>query len=297
MKKITIILGILAVAGLMAITVITKAQEMMLKNVNANIADYYYISSPNGNSLEITQEGLLCQYDIKSYAFSTTENNGHFTYKLQTDILGDTRFYATGIAGDKNANYETEFPKCVAEKNDALSEQLLFHPSAGGEIESADRGHGKLYISLKKAHSLSETAALVESLKEYGEVTWLWVDTYAGTDISGTSMVQNPYSAEKNSALPQKYVGVYGMPLYYDGEPAEGSVQRFINILNNCKDIADDFCQQQILTVKRNIKPDGGAITEGDIKIIGLVLLLPENSDRDDTFSALLKNEEIRVVR
>lgn len=296
MRKIQLLIGAVALVGLITITVITKAQEINLKGVNQCIADYYYISSPNGNVLEIEQDGLLCEYDIKKYDFSTAEDNGHITYKSKTEFLGDTRFYPTGISGDINVNYETEFPKCVAEKNDSLTGQLLFHPSTDGEVESTDRGHGKLYISLKNAHSLSETAEIIESLKKYGEVTWLWVDTYGNEDISGVITVQNPFSAEKNALVPNKYTGVYGIPLYYNGKLVENSTECFLRVLNGYDNTDDNFCQEKIFSVKNSIKPDGGAVTEENIKIIGLVLLISDETDRDEAFAAILNNDAVRAV-
>lgn len=289
MKKARLMIIIFAIVGLVGITVMVKTKESWLKGVNESVADYYYISSPNGNSLQINQDGLSSTYELIKYEYSTSEDSGRFKYRADAQIIDKVKFYHTGLLSGDSSNYETEFPRCVMEKNDASGKQLFYHPSADESIVKSEKNDGgKIYVSLKKAVSLTETAAIISELSEYGEVTWLWVDTYSGKDMSKAATVQN-------ADFDGESLNVYGIPLYYSGEKIENAAACFLGKLGSSLN-NDNFCADVLSSVKMGIKPEGGELSEADIKIIGLVILPAPETDREEIFEALCAQENVRAV-
>lgn len=290
MKKARLIIIFFAIVGLVGITVMVKAKETWIKGISDSIADYYYISSPNGNSLQVKQGGLSCEYELKKYNYSVSEDNGHFGYKATADILGNVKFYHTGLLSGDSSNYETDFPRCAMEKNDASDQPFFYHPSVDeNRVKSEKTDGGKFYVSLKSAVTLTEAAAIAAEFSEYGEVTWLWVDTYSGMDMSKAATIQNAgFDGEK--------MNVYGIPLYYNGERIENAAACFLDKLNGTAFDNNKFCADVLRSVGAGIKPEGGEINETDIKIIGLVILPAYETDRDEIFEALCAHENVRAV-
>lgn len=290
MKKARLMIIIFALVGLVGVTVMVKTREGWLKGINESISDYYYISSPNGNSLEVKQDGLFCYYELKKYDYSTLEDNGYLKYKAEASIIDKVKFHNTGLLSGDSSNYETDFPRCAIEKNDASDKQLFYHPSVDEtKVKSEKSDGGKMYISLKGALSLNETAEIISKLSEYGEVTWLWVDTYAGQDMSEAEIIQN-------AGFDGKKLNAYGIPLYYGGEKIENAADCFLGRLNSVSSDNDNFCAEVLTSVKRGIKPEGGEITETNIKVIGLVILPSPEIDRAEIFEAICKDENVRAV-
>jgi len=289
-KKVRLMIIIFAIIGLVGISVMVKLKENWLREINESAAVYFYISSPNGNALNIKEGGLLTEYRLKKYNFSLSEDNGHIDYKTSADILGNVKFNSTLLSGDGNVNYETDFPRCLMEKNDASSDDVFYHPSADeSRIKSEKSDSGKYYVSFKNTLSLAETAAIISELSEYGEVTWLWVDTYAGKDMTSTATIQNAdFDGEK--------LNTYGIPLYYNGERIENAVGCFLDKLNNISLNNVNFCTKTLNSVKMGIKPESGEITEKDIKVIGLVFLPSTETDRSEIYENLCLQENVRAV-
>ena len=88
MKKtiIIIIISLLVTAGTFVLSKYHNRDKMMTQ-MNKDIQDYYYISCPNGNELDIKQKSSNeYQYSILSYPFSTTEYTNKFTFRLKVSL-------------------------------------------------------------------------------------------------------------------------------------------------------------------------------------------------------------------
>lgn len=128
-------------------------------------------------------------------------------------------------------NDETGFPLRVIEKKDALNYQAFFYPGIQrAEIKLYSLGRLR-YLSLEHAISYREAMTLISDLKHYGEVSWLWVDTYGQSDINDNPVtIQNPF--DYSLQYKEDSLSVHGIPIYYDGVHVDEPLERFLDILN-----------------------------------------------------------------
>lgn len=286
MKKtiIIIIISLLVTAGTFVLSKYHNRDKMMTQ-MNKDIQDYYYISCPNGNELEIKQKSSNeYQYSILSYPFSTTESTNKFTFRLKVSL--DQRFIFEKIGlltGTSGANANTDFPNCLIKENDSSQNQRFFLPTPEENNDvSTILGEGKIYVSFKNAIDSSDISSVIDEYSEYGTVTWLWVDTY-NDSYSTLPTMQNPQNDER---------GVYGIPLFYGGEKVISPLDKFIAIIND-----NHVCLENEFEIIRNgIKKGNDEITQFDIDVIGIVLLSPKDLNRSAIINEIAKKENVYVV-
>ena len=107
MKKtiIIIIISLLVTAGTFVLSKYHNRDKMMTQ-MNKDIQDYYYISCPNGNELDIKQKSSNeYQYSILSYPFSTTEYTNKFTFRLKVSLDQKFIFEKIGLLTKYLANF------------------------------------------------------------------------------------------------------------------------------------------------------------------------------------------------
>ncbi len=276
---------------LCVLLLLRSMQVQKLEAVMSDLLDYYYISCPNGNVLSVsTWGGLRYRYKLISYSNRLTESVGSRTYGSETDIWGNTRFHLTGLlSGPSGMNDKTNFPQCVLEINDSLYKQRLFYPTfADSEIDASSMNGRRVYISFEHSMSYEETEEWISKLASYGNVTWLWVDTYGQTDMSNNPVtIQNPFESD---ALP-----LYGIPIYHDGMRVEEPLEAFLDILNHAMDDEDDNeMRRRLRDVKYGIKDLDSRLVETDIKIMGAVLLPVEGVNREQVLEELKKIDNVR---
>lgn len=268
-----------------------QEQEKNLDEITSSLTDYYYISCPNGNALYISEHGnLKYSYEVVKYAFDLHESNGSMSYQSETNILGETKFYHSGLlSGPSGMNDKTDFPQCVTEINDSSDIQRFFYPAFDhSEIKTAPSDGGKIYLSFDRSISYGEALELMEDIERYGTVTWLWVDTYGQNDMSCNPItIQNPHG---NNLLP-----VYGIPIYYNGLRVEKPLESFLKILNSLS-VGDNDNQinQRISDIRLGIRDSKDVIREEDIDVIGMVVLPLKELDRKHVFDALSQIDNIK---
>ncbi len=129
MKKtiIIIIISLLVTAGTFVLSKYHNRDKMMTQ-MNKDIQDYYYISCPNGNELDIKQKSSNeYQYSILSYPFSTTEYTNKFTFRLKVSLDQKFIFEKIGLlTGTSGVNANTDFPNCLIKENDSSQYQRFF---------------------------------------------------------------------------------------------------------------------------------------------------------------------------
>ena len=268
-----------------------QEQENKLDDIISSLSDYYYISCPNGNAIYISEyDNLKYSYEVFKYSFDLYESNGSMSYKSETNIGGNTKFYNSGLlSGSSGMNYKTNFPQCVIEINDSSDIQRFFYPSFdNSEIKTAPSDGGKIYISFDNSISYCEAPEFIKDIERYGTVTWLWVDTYGQNDMSCNPVtIQNPYA---NNNLP-----VHGIPMYYNGLCVENPLGSFLKILNSSS-VGDNDNQinQKILDIRLGINNSKAVLNEEDIYVIGMVVLPFEELDRKQVFDALSQIDNIK---
>lgn len=258
-------------------------QARKLNGIIDSISDYYYISCPNGNVLDISAAGnLKFDYNLIKYSHTLTEDSGRISYRSVTDILGKTKFMHIGLlTGPSGMNDRTDFPQCVIEVNDSSKEQRFFYKSVDGDqIKTPGADGGKIYISFQHSIAYDQTRELFSELDRYGNVAWLWVDTYGQSDMDHNPVtLQNPL---ENNELP-----LYGIPIYHNGEYVENPLEAFLEILNKSDENTDNPISSKIYNIKLGINASGGKLCENDIKIIGAVLLPSNDMDRKQILNDL----------
>lgn len=287
MKKTIIIIMIIISFLVTAGTVIFSKyhnRDKMMTQMNEDIQDYYFISCPNGNELDIMQKSSNeYQYSILSYPFSTTESTNKFTFRLKVSIDQKFIFEKIGLlTGTSGANASTDFPNCLIRENDSSQNQRFFL-STPEEVEiSTILGEGKIYVSFKNAINSSDISSLIDEYSEYGTVTWLWVDTYNDSD-STLPTIQNPQNGER---------GVYGIPLFYAGERLISPLDKFVSIIND----KHAYLEDEYESIRNGIKTGKDAIRQSDINIIGVVLLSPKDLNRSAIINEIAKKENVYAV-
>ncbi len=128
MKKtiIIIIISLLVTAGTFVLSKYHNRDKMMTQ-MNKDIQDYYYISCPNGNELDIKQKSSNeYQYSILSYPFSTTEYTNKFTFRLKVSLDQKFIFEKIGLlTGTSGVNANTDF---LLKKMILLNINVFFSP-------------------------------------------------------------------------------------------------------------------------------------------------------------------------
>lgn len=268
-----------------------QEQEKNLDEITSSLSDYYYISCPNGNAVYISKyDNLKFSYEVVKYAFDLYESNGSMSYKSETDILGNTKFYHSGLlSGPSGMNYKTNFPQCVTEINDSSDIQRFFYPTFdNSDIKTVPSDGGKMYISFDHSISYGEALEFIEDIERCGTVTWLWVDTYGQNDMSCNPItIQNPYG---NNILP-----VHGIPIYYNGLCVEKPLESFLKILNSLSvGNNDNQINQRISDIKLGINDSKTVISEEDIDVIGMVVLPFEELDRKQVIDVIIQTDNIK---
>lgn len=270
---------------------VKSEQSKNLNEITSSLSDYYYISCPNGNAIYISEyDNLKYSYEVVKYSFDLYESEGSMSYKSETNILGNTKFYHSGLlSGSNGMNYKTDFPQCVTEINDSSDIQRFFYPTFdNSEIKTVPSDGGKIYISFEHSMLYDEALALIEDMERYGTVTWLWVDTYSQNDMSGNPItIQNP---SENNILP-----VYGIPMYYNGLCVEKPLKSFLEIINSvsvCDN--DNQINQRIFNIRLGINNSKAVLSEEDIDVIGMVVLPFKELDRKQVFDALSQLDNIK---
>ena len=292
-KRFFIAIFIVTICGIFILSYINLSQTRKLNIIIDDLSDYYYISCPNGNELQISKlSNMKYKYDFIKYSFDLTENDGVITYESETTILGNTSFYRTGLlSGSTNINVQTNFPQCVIEKNDASLIPRFFHPSYTLDGREKKTDGGKIYISFKQPFSYNEVLAFISICEEYGTVTWLWVDTYKQINMDNDPItIQNPI---ENDVLP-----IYGIPLYHNGSFVEDPLNEFLDILNNAySSISDNYINEKLKKIKFGINNSDDMLRSEDIKIIGVVLLPfdQSKSDREEIFQFLNEIDNVKI--
>lgn len=288
MKKIITIISLIIISIAAGTIVLAKYQsrDKMMTQINQDIRDYYFISCPNGNELNIMQmDSSEYQYSITCFPYSTTESTKKDTFKLKVYLNQKFTFEKDGfLSGTSGANTSTDFPNCLIEKNDASRIQrfYLFPTKAVNDEISAIPGGGKIYVSFKNAISSSDISSVINEYSEYGTVTWLWVDTYNNSD-SIQPTIQNPRKEER---------GVFGIPLFYGGEKVTSPLERFIGIINN-----EHLCMESDFeNIKKGIKNGKDEIRQSDVKIIGIVLLPSKDSEHKAIIDEIAKKDNVYVA-
>ncbi|MGN0378145.1 MAG: hypothetical protein ACI4EU_01000 [Butyrivibrio sp.] len=281
---------IIAIFGVLYVK-LEQEQEKNLDEITSSLSDYCYISCPNGNAVYISEyDNLKYSYEVVKYSFDLYESNGSMSYKSETNIWGNTKFYHSGLlSGSSEMNYKTDFPQCVTEINDSSDIQRFFYPTFdNSEIKTAPSDGGKIYISFDHSISYGEALGFIKDIERYGTVTWLWVDTYGQTDMSCNPItIQNPYA---NNIFP-----VHGIPMYYNGLCIENPLEPFLEILNSSSvGNNDNQINQRILDIKLGINDSNAVISEEDIDVIGMVVLPFEELDRKQVFDALSQLDNIK---
>lgn len=226
-----------AIIGVVLFIAFMKSvQARKLNSMIDSISDYYYISCPNGNALYISEcDNLKYTYELVRYSFDLYESEGSMSYKSETNILGNTRFYHSGLlSGPSGMNDKTDFPQCVTEINDSFDIQRFFYPAFdNSEIRTAPSDGDKIYISFEHSMAYDQTRELFSEFDRYGNVTWLWVDTYGQSDMDHNPVtLQNPL---ENNELP-----LYGIPIYHNGGYVENPLEAFLEILNKSDENTDN---------------------------------------------------------
>ena len=86
---------IIAIFGVLYVK-LEQEQEKNLDEITSSLSDYCYISCPNGNAVYISEyDNLKYSYKVVKYSFDLYESNGSMSYKSQTNIWGNTKFYET----------------------------------------------------------------------------------------------------------------------------------------------------------------------------------------------------------
>ena len=270
---------------------IISEQSKNLNEITSSLSEYYYISCPNGNAIYISEyDNLKYSYEVVKYSFNLYESEGSISYKSETNILGNTKFYHSGLlSGSSGMNYKTDFPQCVTEINDSSDIQRFFYPTFdNSEIKTVPSDGGKIYISFDHSISYGEALEFIKDIERYGTVTWLWVDTYCQNDMSCNPItIQNP---SENNILP-----LHGIPMYYNGSCVEKPLKSFLEIINSvsvCDN--DNQINQRILDIKLGINDSKAVISEEDIDVIGVVVLPFEELDRKQVFDALSQIDNIK---
>lgn len=135
----------------------------MMTQMNKDIQDYYYISCPNGNELDIKQKSSNeYQYSILSYPFSTTEYTNKFTFRLKVSLDQKFIFEKIGLlTGTSGVNANTDFPNCLIKENDSSQYQRFFLPTPEEDNDvSTILGEGKIYVSFKNAINSSDISSV-----------------------------------------------------------------------------------------------------------------------------------------
>lgn len=150
-SKAIFIVSIFIIAAILAVLYVKLEQEQgkNLDEITSSLSDYYYISCPNGNAIHISEYGnLKYSYEVAKYAFDLYESNGSISYQSETNILGKTKFYHSGLlTGSSGMNDKIDFPQCVTEINDSSDTQRFFYPAFDrSEIKTAPSDGGKIYI-------------------------------------------------------------------------------------------------------------------------------------------------------
>ena len=292
-KRFFIVALIVIICVIFIASYINLLQAGKLNIMIDDLSDYYYISCPNGNELQISKlSNMRYKYELIRYSFDLTENNGVTTYESKTTLWGNTSFYRTGLlSGTANSNVQTNFPQCVIEKNDASLIPEFFYPSYTLDGSEKKTDGGKIYISFKQPFSYDEAFEFISICEEYGTVTWLWVDTYKQINMDNNPItIQNPI---ENDTLP-----VYGIPLYHNGSFVEDPLNEFLDVLNNAyNSISDNYINEKLKEIKFGINNSNEMLCSEDIKIIGAVLLPfgQTKSDREEIFQFLNETDNVKI--
>ena len=287
MKKVIIIITLIIISIIVSTTVFSKyrGRESKMTQINKDLQDYYFISCPNGNELDIMQKSSNeYQYSILSYPFSTTESTNKFTFRLKVSLDQKFIFEKIGLlTGTSGANVSADFPDCLIKENDSSRIQRFFlsKPKDDDEI-STIAGEGKIYVSFKNPISSSDISSVIDEYNEYGTVTWLWVDTYNDSD-STLPTIQNPQKDE---------IGVYGIPLFYCGEKVTSPLDKFITIIND----THNCLESEFENIRNGIKNEEDEIARSDVKIIGIVLLSQKDLNRSAIINEIAKKENVYAV-
>lgn len=284
MKKSIAIIALVIISITAGAVVLFKYQsrDKMMTQMNKDIQNYYFISCPNGNELDIMQmSSNEYQYFILAYPFSTTESANKFTFKLNVSLEQNFTFEKIGsLTGAKGANTTSDFPNCLIAENDSSRTRRFFLPPAKADDE--EPGDGKIYVSFKNAVGSSDISSVIDDYSEYGTVTWLWIDTYNDSDPT-LPTIQNPQKNER---------GVYGIPLFYRGEKVASPIDSFIGIMND-----KHLClESEFENIRNGIKIEEDEITQSDIKIIGIVLLSRNDLDRSAIIDEIAKKDNVYAV-
>lgn len=281
---IIIIISLLVTAGTFVLSKYHNRDKMMTQ-MNKDIQDYYYISCPNGNELDIKQKSSNeYQYSILSYPFSTTEYTNKFTFRLKVSLDQKFIFEKIGLlTGTSGVNANTDFPNCLIKENDSSQYQRFFLPTPEEDNDvSTILGEGKIYVSFKNAINSSDISSVIDEYSEYGTVTWLWVDTYNDSD-STLPTIQNPQNDER---------GVYGIPLFYAGEKLISPLDKFVNIIND----KHAYLEDEFENIRNGINTGKDTIKQSDINIIGIVLLSQKDLNRSAIINEIAIKGNVYVV-
>lgn len=283
MKKIITIISLIIILMVAGTIVLTKyhRRNLMMTQMNKDIQNYYFISCPNGNELNIKQVNSgEYQYSITCFPYSTTESTKKDTFKLKVNLNQKFTFEEIGfLTGTSGANTTTDFPDCLIAENDSSRIQrfYLFSARGGSNEVSTIPGEGKIYVSFKNAISSSDISSVIDEYSAYGTVTWLWVDTYNDSD-SILPTIQNPQKDER---------GVFGIPLFYGGEKVTSPLDRFIGIIND----KHACLESEFENIRNGIKKGKDEIMQSDVKIIGIVLLPSKDLEHKAIINEIAKKD------
>lgn len=288
MKKVITIISliILLIAAGTIVFAKYRSRELLMIQINKDVQDYYFISCPNGNELDIKQvNSNEYQYSISCFPYSVTDSTKKDNYKLKVRLNQKFTFEKIGLlTGASGANSTTDFPNCLITENDSSRIQRFYLFSSGNSNDelATIQDEGKIYVSFKNAISSSNISSVIDEYSAYGTVTWLWVDTYNDSD-SITPTIQNPQKDER---------GVFGIPLYYGGEKIAAPLDKFVYIIND----KHPCLENEFDVIRNGIKAEKGEIIQSDVKIIGIVLLPKNDSVYSTVIDKISEKENVYVA-
>ena len=234
------------------------------KKESENCINYtYYLQYPNSNKKDI-REMVKRELTLHHNVYLSTHKN--ILDIMETDPYVNNNF-PQEIMDNVDSGVKFYHPNNPAD-NELQNDQALNYNSNYKQTT--------LNLSFDKPYSISQVQNLLSS---YGNITWLWVDTYKGQDISHkvkfTTGEYHDWSYDGATLKPiaDGTIGqVFGIKLIDEqNHIIKNPDETFIEMLNKYNNIKDSKVAEKIYQVKESIKKDG-PITKGDIRIIGCVI-------------------------
>lgn len=281
-KKILLVLFIIFIVCfvIMAFLIFNMRKSNHEKN-NSTLLDYFKIASVDYYLDIAKSEGKM---DMRYMYSLHVPNSEAKDIRKITDrkitLLSQKYIPQGGITMLNSVQYKN-FPEDIMDS--VYSDVKFYHPNGlqpvltelkDNKAMSENYGEYTMSLSFDKGYSVDEAKYL---LSEYGDVVWLWVDTYKNQEIlSKTEFLTGEchlWEGKSKKRIIDPNIGqAFGIKMIDErNRSIENPEGVFIDILNKYDNPKKNKVSEKIYEVKQSIKKDK-PIEREDLKILGCIL-------------------------